>query len=40
MLRVFAEADARAVPVVRKRRIRALREGEAVVSGERSAGMG
>lgn len=40
MLRVFADAEARAVPVVRKRRVRALREGEVVVSGERRAGTG
>lgn len=40
MFRVLAEAEQRAVPVVRKRRVRAEREGEVVVSGRRSGGTG
>lgn len=37
---MFAEAEHSAVPVVRKRRVKAEREGEVVVVGRRSAGTG
>jgi len=40
MLRVLAEAEQRAVPVVRKRRVRAEREGEVVVVEVRRSGTG
>ena len=40
MFRVLAEAEQRAVPVVRKRRVSADREGDVVVVGRRSAGTG
>jgi len=40
MLRVFAEAAQRAVPVVRKSNVRVLRLGVARRDGERSDGTG
>jgi hypothetical protein len=40
MLNVFAEAAQRVVPVVRKRRVRVLKEGVAVAEGRRSSGTG
>jgi hypothetical protein len=40
MLRAFAEAQHNAVPDVRKTRVNADREGDAVVVGRRRAGTG
>ena len=40
MLRALAEAEQSAVPVVRKQRVRADREGDVVVVGRRRAGTG
>jgi hypothetical protein len=40
MLRVLAEADARVVPRVRKRRVAAEREGAEVEAVERRSGVG
>lgn len=40
MFRAFAEAQQRAVPEVRKMRVRADREGDAVLDGRRSVGTG
>jgi hypothetical protein len=40
MLSAFADALHRVVPAVRKTRVKALREGDVVVAGRRSAGTG
>ena len=40
MFRAFAEAQQRAVPEVRKMRVRADRDGDAVLDGRRSVGTG
>jgi hypothetical protein len=40
MLKAFADAAQRVVPVVRKRRVRGEREGVSVAEGRRSSGTG
>lgn len=40
MFREFAEAEQSAVPVVRKSRVRGLRDGASVTVGDRNAGTG